>query len=201
MYSYMNVLAKIRAVERLFKFLDKDIQELMSQTGICCVENCIKCCTTPRIEATALEFYPLAYHLYQTGQAASILAKIEQVNAPSVCPLLNNLFIDNIRPGCSFYGHRGLICRLFTYSYSTDKYGRKRLNACKTIRLEQPEQLDKANKIMETRPLGPKASDFYSRLQIIDFHGAQRLYPIGEAIRIAIETIVTNFHYRGNKAM
>ena len=197
----MNTLAKVRAVERLFKVLDKDIHELRSQTGISCVKDCIKCCTTPRIEATALEFYPLAYHLYKTGRAGSILAKIEQTNAPSICPSLNSLSIEGIRPGCSFYEQRGLICRLFTYSYSTDKYARRRLNACKTIRVNQPEQLDKANKIMETRPLGPKASDYYSRLQIIDFYEAQRLYPIGEAVRIAIETILTNMHYRGNKAM
>lgn len=197
----MNALAKVRAVERLFKVLDKDIQELRGQTGISCVKNCIKCCTTPHIEATALEFYPLAYYLYKTGQAESILEKIEQINTPSVCPALNNLTTEGTRPGCLFYDHRGLICRLFTYSYSTDKYGRRRLNACKTIRVEQPEQLDKANKIMATKPLGPKASDYYSRLQIIDFYEAQQLYPIGDAVRIAIETILTNMHYKGSQAM
>lgn len=197
----MNVLGKVRAVEKLFKVLDKDIQKLKTHTGISCVENCIKCCTTPRIEATALEFYPLAYHLYKTGQADTILTKIEQINAPSICPSLNNLTIEGTRPGCSFYDHRGLICRLFSYNHSTDKYGRRRLSACKTIRIEQPAQLDLANKMLETRPIGPKASDYYSRLQIIDFHEAQRLYPIGDAVRIAIETILTNMHYRGKKAM
>ena len=75
------------------------------------------------------------------------------------------------------------------------------LNVCKTIKTEQPEQLAMANKILEKSPLGPKASNYYSRLQIIDFHNAHRLFPIGDAIRIAIETLVTDFHYRGNKAM
>lgn len=197
----MNAVAKVRAVEKLFKALDNDIQELRGQTGIGCINNCIKCCTTPRIEATALEFYPLAYHLYKTGQAENFLTKIEQINTPSICPALNNLTIEGNRPGCLFYEHRGLICRLFSYNHSTDKYGRRRLGACKTIRIEQPAQLDLANKILETRPLGPKASNYYSRLQMIDFHEAQRMYPIGEAVRIAIETIITNFHYRGKKAM
>lgn len=75
------------------------------------------------------------------------------------------------------------------------------LNTCKIIKAEQPEQLARANNFLENKPLGPKASNYYSRLQIIDFHDAQRLYPIGDAIRIAIETVVTDFHYRGNKAM
>lgn len=197
----MNALNEVRAIERLFKVLDKDIQELRDQTGISCVENCIKCCTTPHIEATALEFYPLAYHLYKIDQAESILTKIEQNNNPSICPILNHLSIGGNRPGCLFYNHRGLMCRLFSYSYSTDKYGRRRMNTCKTIRMGHPEQLDKANEILGMRTLGPKASNFYSRLQIIDFYEAQRLYPIGDAVRIAIETIITNLHYKGNKAM
>lgn len=198
---FMNILSKVRAVEKLFKVLNNDVQQLYNATGIKCAENCIQCCTTPRIEATALEFYPLAYHLYKTRQAETMLAKIEQINAPSVCPALNNLTLEGTRPGCMFYDNRGLVCRLFGYSYSTDKYGKRRLNTCKTIKTEQPEQLERANKLLETKPAGPKASDYYSRLQIIDFHAAQKLYPIGEAVRIAIETIVTNFHYRGKKAM
>lgn len=197
----MNVLGKVRAVERLFKILDKDIQDLQNKTGIHCIENCIQCCTTPRIEATAIEFYPLAYHLYKTGQAESLLAKIEQINAPFVCPALNNLTIEGTRPGCMFYDYRGLVCRLFGYSYGTDKYGKRRLNACQTIKTKQPERLEKATRILETTPAGPKASDYYSRLQIIDFHEAQRLYPIGAAVRMAIETIITTFHYRRKKAM
>jgi len=197
----MNVLGKVRAIERLFKTLENEIQKLQLQTGIHCVENCIKCCTTPRIEATALEFYPLAYHLYKTGQAENFLAKIEQINSPSVCPALNNLTLDGTRPGCSHYAYRGLICRLFTYNYSTDKYGLRRISACKTIRLNQARQLDMANEILLNKPLGPKASDYYSQLQSIDFHEAHMLYPIGEAIKTAVEKILNDAYYRGNKAI
>lgn len=197
----MNTLQKVRAVERLFKTLEKDIKQIQDQTGISCVRNCIKCCTTPRIEATALEFYPLAYHLFKTGQSENIIAKIEQTDNYTICPVLNNFTIDELSPGCNHYDQRGLICRLFSYNYGTDKYGRRRINACKTIRVEQPQQLDIANQLLQIKALGPKASNYYSWLQFIDFNEAHRLYPIGKAIKTAIETVITYFHYSGKKAM
>ena len=197
----MNIESKVRAVERLFQALEKDIKELQAETGISCVENCIKCCTTPRIEATEIEFYPLAYHLYKTGQSNSFLSKIDQINDPTICPALNYLNIDGTKPGCTQYKYRGLICRLFTYNYGTDKYGIRRINACKTIKLEQPAQVDLANKLLQAKTIGPRASNYYSQLQVIDFNEAKRLYPIGNAIKMAIETIVTTFYFRGNKAM
>ncbi len=197
----MKILGKVRAVEKLYQTLDKDIFELRNQTGISCVENCVKCCTTPRIEATALEFYPLAYHLYKTGEAENVLTQIDEINDPTICPILNHLSFGGKRPGCTQYEHRGLICRLFTYSYGTDKYGVRRINACKTIRVEQPQQLDAVNKILQVKPLGPKTSNYYSQLQAIDFNEAHRFYPIGNAIKVAIEKIITNYHYSGNKAI
>jgi len=197
----MNLIRKVHAVEKLFKKLEKDIQKLQKTTGIHCIDNCIHCCTTSKIVATSLEFYPLAYHLYKTGQAESFIAKIEQINNPIICPSLNNLSINDMRPGCTNYEHRGLICRLFTYNHTTDKYGRRRIAACKAIRLQQPDELTLTNEILAKKPIGPKASNYYSQLQFIDFNEAQRLYPIGEAIRVAIETVLTDFHYRGNTAI
>ena len=197
----MNIIGKVRAVERLFKTLEKEVQKLQEQTGIHCVENCIKCCATSNIYSTTIEFYPLAYYLYKNGLADSFLSKIEQIHDSKICPVLNPFSINDKQPGCMYYEQRGLICRLFSYNYHIDKYGRRLISSCKTIKVEQPEQVSKANQILQKKPIGPKATNYYQRLQFIDFNEAQKLYPIGEAIRIAIETIVTNFHYRGKRAM
>lgn len=197
----MKIQQKVRAVEKLFKTLEKDVQKLQKETGIHCIPNCIHCCTTPRIQATSIEFYPLAYYLYKSGQAEAMMEKIDQLNDTSICPVLNHLSIEGSRPGCGHYAYRGLICRLFSYNYATDKFGRRRISACKPIRLDQPQELDKTNQILLKKPLGPKASAYYSRLQFIDYSEAQRLYPIGEAIKIALETVITYFHYSGKKAM
>lgn len=197
----MSIVRKAKAVEKLFQTLDKSINQLQSKTGIHCVENCIYCCTTPNIKATALEFYPLAYHLFKTGQAETMLDKIHQINTPNICPVLNTLSVDGSRTGCSQYEHRGLICRLFAFNYATDKNGIRRIAACKTIKLDQPEAITKINTILAQKPLGPKASDYYSRLQFVDFTESQLLYPIGDAVKIALEKVITYHHYRGKKAI
>ncbi len=197
----MSIVRKVRAVERLFKSLEKDIQNLKDQTGISCVSNCIKCCTTPKIMATSVEFYPLAYYLYQNHLTNDFLSKMDQMNDPSICPALEALSVNGSRFGCGMYGYRGLICRLFAFNYNTNKYGKRLIAACKTIHMNQSEAVEKANAILENKPIGPKATDYYQRLQLIDFNEAQKLYPIGDAIRTAIETIENYFHYRGGKAM
>jgi Fe-S-cluster containining protein len=196
----MSIVRKVRAVEKLFKTLEKDIQSLQSQIQISCIENCIKCCTTPKIVATSLEFYPLAYHLFKTGQAELYLAKIEQNSNNAICPLLNNLVLPDQRLGCGQYNQRGMICRLFAYNYNVNKYGQRRIAACKPIMLAQPEEVSKANELLAIKPIGPKASDYYSQLRYIDFWKGSQLYPIAQAIQIAIETILTDSRYRGKKA-
>lgn len=197
----MNIVRKVRAVERLFKTLEKDVQILKEQTGIHCAENCIICCTTSRIVATAVEFYPLAYHLYKNDMVDPFLTRIEQINNNSICPALNQFSIEGSSLGCAFYAQRGLMCRLFAYSYRTDKYNRREISTCQIIQKGQGQTVANVNTLLQSKPLGPKATDYYQRLQFIDFNGVQRLYPIGEAIRIAIETIVSYFNYRGGKAV
>ena len=197
----MSIVRKAKIVEKLFLAVDKDIEKLKANTGIHCVENCIYCCTTPGIKATALEFYPLAIHLYKTGQAEQTLDKLAKNANNAVCPILNTLSVDGSRIGCSQYEHRGLICRLFAFNYTTDKNSVRHIAACKAIKIAQPERIEKANLILKQKPLGPKASDYYSRLQFADFSESQNLYPIGQAIQIAIEKVITHHHYRGKKAM
>jgi len=188
----MSVVRKVRAVERLFKTLEKDIQSLKDQTHISCIENCIKCCTTPKIMATSLEFFPLAYHLFHTGQAELYLAKIEQMSNHAICPILNNLVVGDDRLGCTFYEQRGLICRLFAYNYNVNKLGQRKIAICKPIALAQPEQVNKANELLAQMPLGPNAGNYYSQLRLIDYNHGQQLYPIADAIQLAIETILSD---------
>ncbi|KJF42521.1 hypothetical protein [Draconibacterium sediminis] len=197
----MNIVRKVRAVEKLFKTLEKDILKLQEKTGLHCVDNCIKCCTTSNITASALEFYPLAYYLHKHNLADSVLVNIDQINDPKICPVLNYMSTENRRAGCMFYEQRGLICRLFSYNYRTDKHGTRLIAACKTINEEQTVLVANANRILLTKPLGPKATAYYQRLQFIDFKEAQKQYPIGEAIRIAVESVVTYFHYSGKKVV
>lgn len=196
----MEMVRKAGEVEKLFKTLETEITELQENTGLRCIKNCVKCCITPNIVATALEFYPLAEHLHKTGQAEITLKRIEEINNPRICPFLGSLSSEGNTTGCQQYEHRGLICRLFAFNYTTDKFGRRRIAACKPMQLEQSGAVTLANKLLEMQPLGPKASHYYSQLQHNDLNGASNLYPIGEAVRIAIESVETYYHYSGEKS-
>ncbi|MCK9205663.1 MAG: YkgJ family cysteine cluster protein [Salinivirgaceae bacterium] len=191
----MSFVEKAKLVEALFASLEKEITSLKGETGIYCVENCIYCCTTPKVVATVLEFYPLAVYLYETGQAESFLERIKQNGTSTICPVLNSDGSRGPRLGCSEYAVRGLICRLFAFNYSTDKHGIRKIATCKKIKITQPETITKANNLLLERPVGPKASGYYSQLQSIDFTEGQTLYPIAEAIRIAIEKVLTYYYY------
>ncbi|PLX17095.1 MAG: hypothetical protein C0599_14260, partial [Salinivirgaceae bacterium] len=112
----------------------------------------------------------------------------------------NNLVLPDQRLGCGHYDQRGMICRLFAYNYTVNKYGQRKLAACKPIMLAQTEQVKEANILLAANPLGPKASDYYSQLRFIDYWHGSQLHPIAQAIQIAIEAILTDSRYRGKKA-
>jgi len=194
----MEIERKVSEVEKLYKTLDIEIAELQESTGLYCIENCIKCCITPNIVAMPLEFYPLALHLHKSGQADVVLEKIEKINNPKICPVLGAISVDGSKTGCQQYKYRGLICRLFAYNYRTDKFGNRLISACKPMQIEQAESVTLANTILLSKPLGPKASKYYSQMQTNDLNGVTNFLPIGEAVRIAIETVVTYYHYKGD---
>ena len=65
----MQLHHKVRAVEKVFSSLQKEIESFQGESGLSCVANCGFCCTKADIEASALEFLPLAYALYKKGEA------------------------------------------------------------------------------------------------------------------------------------
>ncbi|WP_282591977.1 YkgJ family cysteine cluster protein [Gaoshiqia sediminis] len=161
--------------------------------GLSCPSGCHLCCLKKDISATPLEFLPLAYHLFRNGQAEAFYDRLEQLPNDNLCSLFSALGQTN--GGCSQYRFRGLICRLFGYSANLDKQSQTRLVTCKTIKESEsyrqlkPAQLTKA----------PKATDYYMRLAAIDFSLANEHRQINEAIRRALEIVMTYYQYRARR--
>jgi len=194
----MSIVRKVKAVERLFLNLEKEIGVVKNNTGLHCASNCVACCTKKDLKATALEFYPLALHLYKTGQAEDFLTYLQNYEDDGICPMLNQFQTENKSIGCSHYEYRGLICRLFGYSSVKNRLGEHVLSTCKTIKSNYPAEYRKADELARKNKV-PAGSDYFSRLQFIDYNQAYLYYPVKDAIRIAVETIVTYYHYRGKK--
>jgi uncharacterized protein len=188
----MTLPEKVDAVNKVFEQLDTRIAAFQSETTLHCKFGCGKCCFKPDIEASVLEFLPFALYLYQNKLAEQWLTKLENTQDP-LCLILNP---TQAGAGlCSEYKHRGLICRLFGYSARTNKYARKELVTCQIIKIEQAQAYHAAVEKLESIDV-PVMNQVYMQLHAIDFELAQKFYPINNAIRHAIETVLQYYAYR-----
>ena len=62
-----TLTGKVRAVKREYLKLDREIANFTRQSGLHCIKGCGECCKKPDIEATPLEFLPLALKLFDEG--------------------------------------------------------------------------------------------------------------------------------------
>jgi Fe-S-cluster containining protein len=187
---------KVMAVEKLFKRLDKEITEFRKESGIYCFSGCGKCCNKTDIEASPLEFLPLAYHWFSQGRAEEMHQKLEG-NQSLNCLVYQPLTLTDQNYGhCSEYQHRGLICRLFGYGAGKDKYGQLRMVTCKLIKEQQVESYEKAVEMLKSKSTVPVFADYYQKLMQIDFRLTKDMLPINEAIRAALEAVMQYYAYR-----
>lgn len=184
---------KVVAVEEVFAQLDKEIAAFQDWSSLHCKFGCGKCCFKPDIEATIIEFLPFAHHLYQHDQAFDWLERLGQTDS-EICLILNPTAAT--QGLCSEYRYRGLICRLFGYSARTNKYGAKELVTCQIIKTEQTTAFEAATQRITENAAVPVMNQYYMRLHSIDYQMAQDFYPINEAIRRAIETVLQYYAYR-----
>lgn len=129
------------------------------------------------------------------GEAEQWLQKLEE-HPDSLCVL----FVPGQMEGsgaCSSYPYRGLICRLFGFSSRINKYGYQEFVGCKPIKSEQPAAYSAVVEGVKAGNAVPVLSHHYMRLHSIDPELSRTRYPINEAIRRAIETVLLHFTYRG----
>lgn len=188
----MTLEEKVLAVEAVFERLGEEISAFQKWSGLRCPAGCGKCCFKPDIEATVLEFLPFALHLYKNSVAGIWLTKVKE-QPSSVCLILNPLQAG--QGLCSEYRYRGLICRLFGYSARTNKYGRAELITCQVIK-DQHAYPHAAGQLETGAREVPLMNRYYMQLHAIDIDLTRDFYPINQAIRKAIETVLHYYAYR-----
>lgn len=186
------MIKKIKQVQKVLQEAALHTQQFQKTSQISCLSGCFKCCLKKDIYASPLEFLPFAYHLYETNQADAFYDQLES-RTETICALFSPLSTDGW--GCSEYEYRGLICRLFGYSTTSDKMAQRRMVSCKPLKetpayqAMQPDTLQKA----------PLFQDYYMQLATIDWQLANESLPINQAIKRAIEMVLTYFTYTDNK--
>ena len=189
----LSLSQKVQAVEDAFSVLSSEMSTFRDWSGLSCKTGCGKCCTKADIEATVLEFLPFAHHVFLKNEAAEWLEKLKS-HPSSIC-----LLLDPANSGtglCSQYDHRGLICRLFGFSARLNKYSAKEFVTCQIIKTEQQERYAATVDNIREGGMVPMISHHYMRLHGIDADLARDFYPINEAIKRAIETVLHYYAYR-----
>lgn len=192
----MSIEHRVNQVEALFAQLAIEIAHFQEHSQLSCVAGCGKCCSTPEIDASPLEFLPWAFHLFLNGEAESVLSILKNTVATN-CFIYNPLsLVDKNKGNCGDYQYRGLICRLFGFGASTDKYGQYRLSTCKVIKENQKEVFEKTSKEINEGLSIPIFTDYYMNLAQIDFRLGSLILPINKALILAIEEVLQYYAYR-----
>jgi len=200
-HPYMSVYHKVKAVEKVFSLLEKDIEQFKEKTGLGCLKGCGECCKKPDIEASVLEFLPYAYYLYKNNQAFDILDKLEEyAEANSVCFMFSPFTTEQNAGFCSQYQYRGLICRLFGFSAYLNKYGVPQLSTCRLIKESSPDAVQKAGDMIEKGDKVPVMRNYYFALMAIDPVLTEKRYPINQAIVKALQEVCFYYSYRGKRS-
>jgi Fe-S-cluster containining protein len=191
----MSIAAKVIEVEALFEIVDIEIKSFQDTTKLSCIQGCGKCCTHSEVDASPLEFLPWAYQLFLSGDANHVLEQLSNCKS-SICHIYQPFgLIEEGAGSCSNYLFRGLICRLFGYGATTDKYGKLRLATCKLIKENQVVVFKNAEKLIEDGIPVPVFTHYYLRLMQIDFQLGKTIVPINLALKLAIEEVLHYYSY------
>ncbi len=190
----MSIERRVQLVEMLFYDLDLEIAQFQKESNLGCVAGCGKCCTHPDIDASPLEFLPWAFHLFLNGEAENTLTALNETDKLT-CHLYKSLSILG-QGRCSDYKYRGLICRLFGFGASKDKYGNLRLATCKIIKEGQAENYEDAVKGISEGMKVPIFTEYYMKLNQIDYQMGSNIMPVNKALKLALEEVLQYYYYR-----
>lgn len=180
----------VSAVEKVFKELDEHITLTTSKTGMKCASLCNLCCSTTNIEASPVEFIPLAAWLYENGAVDDFLKRLEKSEKTGHCPLFLPDAWKEGKGGCLNYEKRGLVCRLFGFGYRLDRESIAELVTCKVLKDSIPVAVTRAQRLgIESPDSIPIFSNYSMQLYSADPDLAIQHLPINKAIRLAIEKL------------
>ena len=188
----LTLYQKIQKIDTIQKEADKATSAFKKKYNIDCIEHCAQCCRYNDINATPLEFLPLAWHFYKCGKLEEVFDKLSQRKEPQC---VFSIFEDG-KWGCSVYPSRGLICRLFGFAAVLDKHGKPSFAVCHTLKEKEPEIMKMICEKVSTDSKTPIIAQFYRKLEMIDLKLGNELVPINQAIKEACEVIYLHTAYK-----
>ena len=182
----MALLQELEAqVLEVYRLLDAAVAAFAKRSGLSCPQGCGHCCLSEKVEATVLECIPLAFLLFSTSQAERMLQILEENGDDKRCVLYRPNFTKAGLWGCSQYGTRTVVCRLFGFAGNPGRDGVARLALCRAMK--DAAGADQTDVVVDD-PLAPMPHFVDAGLRITSMHpglGTIRL-PINVALRQAL---------------
>jgi len=121
-------------VLEVYRLLDAVVAAFAKRSGLSCPQGCGHCCLSEKVEATVLECIPLAFLLFRTSQAESVLQRLEENGDNKGCVLYRPDLTRAGLWGCSQYATRTVVCRLFGFAGNPGRDGIARLALCRVMK-------------------------------------------------------------------
>ena len=187
-----NLYQKIQKIESLQAAADRATAAFKKRYNVDCLQHCAECCKYNDINASPLEFLPMAWHLYKTGQLEDFFEKISKTDSKQC---IFSVFKDD-RWGCTCYPSRGMICRLFGFACTKNKLGKPAFAACHTLKHSFPDKINTICQKVTISKRVPVIADFYQKLSMLDLNLGEELIPINQAIKEACEIVYMHTAYK-----
>lgn len=184
---------KVQQVKKVYARLDAHIESLQEDSGLRCVSGCGQCCKKPDIEASPVEFLPLALDWFDEDVHWEKYEALK--NSQDATCFVFRPHVTSFGGLCNAYPNRGLICRLFGYSARLNKEGKKELVTCKILKDEMPKEIARASSAKKKLPV---MVHYQTRMAAIDIQLNDRMH-INQAMQKAIETVAAYYAYRKRK--
>jgi uncharacterized protein len=192
-----ETLERVRAV---FQQADGATEKFARATGISCPPGCGNCCQFPDIEASELEMMPVARQLLESGEAGAFLEKLQNYPTDKVCVFFEATPGSSTEGRCGRYHQRPLVCRLFGFAGRKNKDGRPQFTPCPIHQQTCAEKVDAARVHVDRGTLRPPLySDFTDALWATHPTLGLDRFPINQALRRALERVLTTQHYLTNR--
>lgn len=187
-----NLYQKIQKIESLQAEADRATAAFKKRYDIDCLQHCAECCKYNDINASPLEFLPLAWHFYKVGMLDQIFEKASTTESKQC---IFSVFKDGSW-GCSCYPTRGMICRLFGFACVSDKHGVPTYAVCHTLKEKCSEKMNSICEKIHKGGKAPVIADFYRKLAGLDLSLGEELVPINQAIKEACEIVYMHTAYK-----
>lgn len=192
----MNAL--INEIIRRFHKVDQDILKFKTAVGISCPVKCGDCCRSNQVETSIVEMLPIAAQIFDNGMESFWIDRVVSAFDTGTC-ILYDPISENRNGCCLFYSRRPTICRLFGFSGRRDKYGNIEPIFCRQLKKAAADTCRSAkNLIAGGAIIIPVISDY--ALSMINLCGSEsfRLYPINQALRMALQQLGLQFQLSAN---